>query len=102
MARANNHGWDFVKVGKTYQYKEYPPLLAIVTILKDNSTEDEYRFRLRVEKSNLKEEYTPKEFNISSPKDLNGYYNNMIQLYENEEYSCAYQYERKNEKTKNN
>jgi hypothetical protein len=94
MARANEYGWDFVKVGKIYQYKEYP-LIAMVTVIEDNSTEDEYRFRLRVEKSNLKEEHTPLEFNISSTKNDKGYYSNMMQLYETEEYSCNYRWERK-------
>jgi hypothetical protein len=94
MARANDYGWDFVKEGKTYQYKEWP-LLAMVTILEDNSTKDEYRFKLRVEKSNLNEEYTPLEFIVTSSKDDKGYYNNMMQFYENEEYFCNYKWERK-------
>lgn len=37
MARANNGGWDFIKVGQQYQYKE-DGIIAIVTVLEDNST----------------------------------------------------------------
>ena len=94
MARANNNGWDFVKVGGTYQYKE-DAFIAWVTILEDNSDDEYYRFKLQVEKSN----YDPPQngvFEISHVKDLNGAYSGMIQLYEYEAYSCNYKWIRKN------
>ena len=92
MARANNGGWDFVEVGKTYQYKE-DWFIAMVTILEDNSTDKEYAFKLGVEKST----HTPPgdgEFEISHAKNLTGVYSGMLQLYENEEYMCTYKWKK--------
>ena len=90
MARANNGGWDFIKVGGTYQYKE-DWFIAMVTILEDNSTENEYRFKLQTEQSN---EEPPTEdgmeegvFTISHIKKVGGYYSGMLQFYKEEEYT---------------
>jgi hypothetical protein len=93
MARANNNGWDFVKVGKTYQYKE-DGFIAMVTILEDNSDEKYYRFKIRVEKSNFMPPQNG-EFEISHIKDLGGVYSGMLQLYETEAYGCEYKWVRK-------
>jgi len=90
--RANNNGWDFIKVGKTYQYKE-SVFIAMVTITEDNSTNNEYHFKLRVEKANM----TPPQngvFEISHIKNFTGIYSGMLQLYEIEEYSCNYKWHR--------
>ena len=94
MARANNNGWNFVKVGKTYQYKE-GHFIAIVTILEDNSNKDEYRFKLKVEKSTFSPPTKDGIFEISHVKDIDGYFNGMLQFYENEEYWCDYEWIRK-------
>ena len=48
MATSHDHGWDFVKVGETYQYKE-DWFIAIVTVLENNSDTENYVFKLRVE-----------------------------------------------------
>lgn len=89
MSRANNGGWDFVKVGGTYQYKE-DGYIAMVKVLEDNSTENEYRFKLKVEKAT--QSIGDDEFEISHMKDLTGVYSGMLQLYEQEEYMCNYKY----------
>ena len=97
MSRAVNNGWDFVKVGKQYQYKE-DWFIAMVTILEDNSDEGNYRFKLRVDKAT---EQPPQngEFEIMHDKTFNGVYSGMIQLYETEEYSCHYDWVRGAKKT---
>ena len=94
MARANNGGWDFVKVGKTYQYKE-DWFIAKVKILADNSTPEEYIFTLQVEESNV-EEQPGKEgvFEIGHAKNVPGYYSGMLQIYEEDEYSFSPKYSR--------
>ena len=90
MARAINGGWDFVKVGKMYQYKE-DWFIAIVTILEDNSDEEFYRFKLQVEKSSGD---PPQNgvFEIEHIKKLPGIYSGMLQLYEFPEYACKYKW----------
>ena len=50
MARAVNKGWDFVKVGETYQYKE-DWFIAMVTVLEDLSDDNNYHFKLQMEKA---------------------------------------------------
>lgn len=92
MARANNGGWDFVKVGSTYQYKE-DGWIAMVKIIEDNSTADEYRFKLWVEKA-TDEPPQDGEFEISHAKEVDGYYSGMLQIYEHEEYGCNYRWVR--------
>ena len=96
MSRGVNGGWDFVKVGETYQYKE-DGWLCEVKVLKDNSTEKEYNFRLQVEKSNWPKEVIPTEFTVSHNKEFNGIYNGMNQIYETEEYMVEYKWERESE-----
>ena len=93
MSRPNNGGWDFIKVGKTYQYKEeigpMSVFLSEVTILEDNSDEEYYSFKIRVENSNIN---PPGEeeigvFNVGHMKNPGGYYSGMPQFYETPEYS---------------
>jgi hypothetical protein len=85
MARPSNNGWDFVKVGGIYQYKE-DSFLATVKILEDNSTDDAYSFKLEVHECNY--ELPPQNgvFEIYHTKD-SGIYSGMMQLYEHVEYS---------------
>lgn len=93
MARANNGGWNFVKVGQSYQYKE-DWFIARVTILEDNSTTDEYRFKLQTEESNTEPPTEDGVFEIGHAKDVGGYYSGMLQLYEQEEYRFTPAWER--------
>jgi hypothetical protein len=87
MARASEgSGWNFVKVGGTYQYKE-DGFIAFVTVLEDNSDDKYYRFKLQVERCNYEKPPQNGVFNISSIKELNGVYSGMLQLYEQPEYS---------------
>lgn len=94
MARANKGGWDFIKVGQVYQYKEHP-LIAMVTIMEDNSTDTEYNFKVRIEKANLNAKLAGlTQFIVSFNKDFDGYYNHMSQFYEVEEYMVDYKWHR--------
>jgi hypothetical protein len=84
MARANNNGWDFIKVGKEYQYKE-DHFVGMVKILEDNSDEEMYRFKIQVMKANCKD-IGPEPFDVSHSKNPGGYYSGMLQFYETPEY----------------
>ena len=85
MTTANNKGWDFVKVGETYQYKE-DWFIANVEILEDNSTDDEYRFKLQVKTASSTPPTDDGIFEIIHVKDLTGYYSGMMNLYKTPEY----------------
>lgn len=94
MARPNEkdgHGWDFVKAGKTYQYKEeaFPltSFIGTVTILEDNSNDEDYNFKVRVEESNMEPPTEDGIFDTSHVKKLDGIYSGMPQFYEYPEYS---------------
>ena len=96
MARAIDHGWDFVKVGETYQYKE-DGFLAWVKILEDNSDDECYHFKLQVERCNYENPPQNGLFDISHMKEMQGMYSGMLQLYEQGEYSFPYNWIRKEE-----
>jgi hypothetical protein len=91
MARANNGGWDFVKVGQQYQYKE-DGIIALVTVLEDTSTDEAYNFKVRVDKATFP--FPEETFDVMSDKKSTGYYSGMIQFYEQPEYTCNYVWER--------
>lgn len=94
MARGNE-GWEFIKVGNTYQYKE-DWFIAMIIILEDNSTDEYWEFKCQVEMAN--EEPFKEEFTFSHSKTEKGYYMGMIQVYEFPEYSCSnYKWKRKTE-----
>lgn len=93
MARANNNGWDFVKVGGTYQYKE-GGWIAMVKVLEDNSTAEEYAFVLQTEEATDFPPTADGKFDIMNVKDSGGYYSGMLQLYEKPEYMCTYRWNR--------
>jgi len=84
MARANNKGWDFIKVGEIYQYKEEGNV-CMVEILEDRSTVDFYKFKLKVLASDggFPVGIT---FECSHSKEPGGYWNEMLQFYEKPEY----------------
>jgi len=88
MARSGRRGWDFVKVGKKYQYKE-EDFIAIVKVLEDNSDEEAYRFKLKVLAATYS--FDP-IFDIMHSKNFDGLYNGMMQFYEVFEYACTYTY----------
>jgi len=92
MARGNENGWDFIKVGTIYQYKE-DWFIAMVTILEDQSNPDEYRFKLQVEESNFEPPQNG-EFEVTHNKNVTGYYSGMLQFYEEPEYVCEYKWKR--------
>ena len=80
MARAADNkgrGWDFLKVGKVYQYKE-GPLVAMVEVLEDNSDEDFYRFKIVAKKAAYNIAAT---FVVTHNKRFHGYWSDMPQFY---------------------
>ncbi len=85
MATANKKGWDFIKVGNTYQYKE-DGFIASVTVLEDNSTDEKYQFKLQINESTDVPPSKDGVFEIEHVKDFDGYYSGMMNLYEREEY----------------
>jgi len=93
MSRAPNGGWDFVEVGKTYQYKE-DWFIAMVKVLEDKSDNENYCFKLQIEKSSHTPFFADKNgiCEISHVKKMDGIYSGMIQLYEDEEYMCNYKW----------
>ncbi len=102
MARATNGGWDFVKEGETYHYKE-DWFLGEVTVLEDTSNDDYYEFKLRVEECNLDTPPTDEGedvgvFTISHIKNMSGVFSGMLQLYP----EPAYAYETKYKRTTTN
>ena len=84
MARANNGGWDFVKEGGTYQYKE-DWLICIVKVVQDRSDDRWYRFSLEIVPHPGFPDALPdgaKGFACESVKDLDGFYSGMPQFYD--------------------
>lgn len=88
MARPNNGGWDFVKVGETYQYKE-DHFIAMVKVVSDESNENYYKFKVEVQKAN--EKWAPSEFEVMHMKE-SGMYSGMSQFFEQPEYVCSYRW----------
>lgn len=82
MARGNE-GWDFIKEGAIYQYKE-DGMVCMVRVLEDFSDEACYRFRIKVLASNRP--VVGEEFLITYTKSQTGYYSGMSQFYETPEY----------------
>lgn len=84
MARGCNNGWDFVKAGEVYQYRE-GGLIAEILVLEDNSDEEQYSFNVRILRTS-EEYFLDKEFEIMHSKDMNGVWNYMPQIFEEPEY----------------
>lgn len=90
MATANNNGWDFVKAGETYQYKE-DWFIGDVKILEDNSDDEQYKFTVEVVETTDPDCFPiGREFEVSHAKDFNGYWSGMINFYKNPEYITDY------------
>ena len=84
MARANKNGWDFIKVGGIYQYRE-DSFIGIVKVIKDNSDDDSYGFTLQVLMA-THDWISDEPFGITCAKDLGGTYSGALQFYEIPEY----------------
>ena len=85
MARPENNGWDFVKVGGVYQYKEEgigigSAVVAMVEILGDNSSDEFYDFTVKRVKGG--KEFGDMPFGVSHKKNIGGIYSGMPQFYE--------------------
>ena len=92
MTRSENNGWDFIKVGETYQYKDDGigignATIAMVKILEDTSDDDWYNFKVKVvEGDKALKEWGTKPFNVGHKKNIGGVYSGMPQFYETPEY----------------
>lgn len=82
MARGNE-GWDFVKVGEIYQYKE-DGMICMVRVLEDTSDEEWYKFQVKILASN--QDHAGSVFIVAHNKTVSGYYSGMSQFYETPEY----------------
>jgi hypothetical protein len=80
MARPINNGWDFIRVGKTYHYRE-GRLVAEIEVTEDNSTIERYDFQIKINKSIIKDA-TRKTIRCDHIKDIKGIYSGMPALYE--------------------
>lgn len=95
MARSENNGWDFIKVGETYQYKEeVSPIggavIGMVKILEDNSTDEQYDFLVQVvEGETALKTFGEKPFQVWHAKNIGGIYSGMPQFYKTREYSIG-------------
>ena len=92
MARSEDNGWDFIKVGETYQYKEDgggigTAIVAMVKILGDNSDEEYYHFVVkRVQGGKA---FGDEPFTVVHLKNIGGIRNGMPQFYETPEYMMS-------------
>ena len=92
MARSENAGWDFIKVGETYQYKEEgfgigSAIIGMVEILEDTSDDEWYRFLVQVvEGGTALKAWGNKPFPVAHKKNIGGIYSGMPQFYETPEY----------------
>jgi hypothetical protein len=80
--KGSRGSWDFIKVGKLYQYKE-DSIIFVVEILEDNSTEDYYEFLVLPIAGTIP---AREQFTIGFNKSMTGAYNGQAQFYETPEY----------------
>lgn len=85
MARANDNGWDFVKVGEVYQYKEEGHIM-MVEVMENDSDSEYYHFIVKVLEAPSHKSMIGMCFNVSHSRNPGGYWNNMIQFYETPKY----------------
>ena len=84
MAKANDNGWDFVEVGKTYLLIE-SGFYSLATVLADNSSSEYYSFKMRFEKSTGR--LSQPIIEISHGKNFAGVCSGMVSFFELEEYT---------------
>lgn len=89
MSTANNNGWDFVKVGETYQYKE-GSFIAMISIIEDNSDDENYRFTIKILEATRK----PRSMvcDIFSQKLLSFGYPGMCKIFKKIMYNFEYKW----------
>ena len=93
MARSENGGWDFIKVGETYQYKEDTggigsSVVGMVKVLEDNSDGAWYNFLVQVVKGKTAlSAFGDKPFPVGHRKNIGGIYSGMPQFYKEPEYT---------------
>ena len=85
MARSENNGWYFVKVGGIYHYNDdgiciVNAVIAMVKILEDNSNDEFYDFLVKRVKGG--KEFGDEPFEICHRKNIGGIYSGMPQFYE--------------------
>lgn len=84
MAKANDNGWDFVEVGKTYLLIE-SGFYSLATVLDDNSSSEYYSFKMRFEKSTGR--LSQPIIEISHGKNFSGVCSGMVSIFELDEYT---------------
>jgi len=89
MSTAQNNGWDFVKIGETYQYKE-GSFIAMISIIEDNSDEENYRFTIKILEANR--EPLLIICDIFSQKKISFGYPGMCLIYKSIMYNCEYKW----------
>ncbi len=82
MARPKPGGWDFIKVGEEYQYKE-DMLICTVLILEDRSDDESYCFKVKPLEANINIGHD--SFVVGHAK-MPGAYSGQAQFYERPEY----------------
>lgn len=88
MARSENGGWDFIKAGETYQYKEDgggigTAVVGMVKILENKSDKEYYKFLVQVVEGKTALKLWGKEpFQVGHIKNMGGIYSGMPQFYE--------------------
>lgn len=93
MITATNNGWDFIKVGNTYQYKD-DWFVANVTILSDLSNEYNYIFIVKINEANI-EQYEEKNIlEIVNTKNSSTQSNNTQYFSEKLKYGCNYKWDK--------
>lgn len=86
MTRAcvnDGNGWNFIKLGNNYFYRE-DSLVAEVAILQDLTTQEMYRFRVKVLRSNIPMDENL-EFNVYYTRSQVGFYIGQAEFYENKQ-----------------
>ena len=86
MAKADDNGWDFVEVGKTYLLHE-SRIYSLATVLEDNSSSGYYSFKMRFEKSTGR--LSQPIIEISQIRNSDGAYPGMMSIFKLEDYTIS-------------
>lgn len=93
MSTSPNNGWDFVKIGETYQYKE-GSFIAMISIVEDKSDDEYYRFTIKILEANR--EPPSMICDIISQKGLSFGYPGMSKIFKKMMYDCVYKWKNPN------